>query len=94
MITVEGALPWRAGGEHRRALHVQLGEQPDPADPMIGVMDTAELAAVVVRTRAALARLVLLKDGPRDQRYDTDRTEAWNEARAVIGVQVRLPAEP
>lgn len=40
-------LVWRLGG-NARTIHVQLGSQPDDHDPLIGLMDTAALAARVV----------------------------------------------
>jgi hypothetical protein len=41
--------PWRVGRKVGRTIYMQLGEQPSDDDPLIGVMDTPELAAVVVR---------------------------------------------
>lgn len=45
--------------------------------------------------RAALARLVALKDGPRDEAYERDKSRAWDAARRAVaaappppGVQV------
>jgi hypothetical protein len=40
---------WRTGRKVGRTLYVQLGEAPADRDPLIGVMDTPELAAMAVR---------------------------------------------
>jgi hypothetical protein len=40
--------PWRTGRKTGRTIHVQLTAIPDDDDPLIGVMDTAELARAAV----------------------------------------------
>lgn len=51
---IDLARPWRTGSKHyqghpsHRTIYVQLGDEPSLDDPMIGVMDTPELAARVV----------------------------------------------
>lgn len=42
------ALPWRTGMHVGRTLYAVLGSEPSKDDPLIGVMDTRELAALVV----------------------------------------------
>ena len=44
---------------------------------------------------AALAELVRLKDGPRDEAYERDKQAAWAQARAVLtAVADATVAEP
>lgn len=40
--------PWRAGCHVGRTIYVQLTAVPSDDDPLIGVMDTPELARVAV----------------------------------------------
>jgi hypothetical protein len=46
---------WRTGRKVGRTIYAQLGPEPSDDDPLIGVMDTPELAAEAVRTRNACA---------------------------------------
>lgn len=39
---------WRTGRRVHRTIYCQLGDQPSDHDPLIGVMDSAELAAAAV----------------------------------------------
>jgi hypothetical protein len=39
---------WRTGRKVGRTLYAQPGPEPSDSDPLIGVMDTAELAAEAV----------------------------------------------
>lgn len=39
---------WRTGRKVGRTLYAQLGPEPSDDDPLIGVMDTTELAAEAV----------------------------------------------
>lgn len=48
-------LPWRTGRRVGRTLYAQLGPEASDADPLIGLMDTPELAAEVVEAHNALA---------------------------------------
>lgn len=40
---------FRNGRKVQRTLYVQAGPIPDDSDPLVGVMDTPELAALVVQ---------------------------------------------
>jgi hypothetical protein len=40
--------PWRTGRKVGRTIYAQLGPEPADGDPLIGVMDTPELAAAAV----------------------------------------------
>jgi hypothetical protein len=42
--------PWRTGRTVGRTIYAQGGPRPTPNDPLIGTMDTPELATEVVRT--------------------------------------------
>ena len=42
-------LPWRTGRKVGRTIYVQLGTTPSDNDPLIGMMDTAELAEAAVK---------------------------------------------
>lgn len=44
-------LLWRVGRKVRRTIYRQVGPEPSDDDVLIGVMDTAELAAEVVAAR-------------------------------------------
>jgi hypothetical protein len=49
---------WRIGSKVGRTIHAQLGELPSDDDPLIGVMDTPQLAEEIVNSHnAALARV-------------------------------------
>lgn len=52
-MTVEGgasgARPWRVGRKVGRTIYQQTGPEPSDDDLLIGVMDTPDLAARVVR---------------------------------------------
>lgn len=39
---------WRVGRKVGRTIYQQTGPEPDDTDPLIGVMDTPELAALAV----------------------------------------------
>lgn len=45
--------PWRVGRSVGRTIYAMAGEQGSDADPLIGVMDTPELAAEAVRAHNA-----------------------------------------
>lgn len=47
---------WRVGRKVGRTIYVQLGEEPSDRDPLIGMMDTPEIAALAVRGVNALLR--------------------------------------
>jgi hypothetical protein len=48
---------WRAGGSVGRTIYAQLGADPDPdRDPLLGLMDTPELAQAVVAAHNAALR--------------------------------------
>jgi hypothetical protein len=99
VLDIDPAWPWRQGSKNyrgkgaHRTLYVEVPGQDSLWHPMIGVMDTAELADLVVRTRQALAQLVRLHDGPRDETYLADREPAWTDARELLTEWVRLPTE-
>ena len=42
------AVPWRTGRRVGRTIYAQFGDVPGENDPLIGVMDTPELAAEAV----------------------------------------------
>jgi hypothetical protein len=44
-------LPWRTGRKVGRTIYAQQGPEPSDSDPLIGVMDTPELAALAVAAR-------------------------------------------
>lgn len=44
--------------------------------------------------RAALARLVALKDGPRDEAYEREKGRAWSAARRALAAAAPPPAGP
>ena len=53
------ALPWRQGRHQGRHLYAQLGPEPSDDDPLVGTLDTAELAAEACEAHnAALARRI------------------------------------
>jgi len=54
---------WRSGRHVGRTLYAMSGPEPSDSDPLIGVMDTPELAARVVRDHNA----ALPADGRPDQ---------------------------
>ena len=91
MIELPPELPWRIGSSLGRTLYVQRGADPSKSDRFIGVMDTPELADIVVRTRAALTELVRLYDRASDDVVRTAKIEAWREARRVLAHWIRLP---
>jgi hypothetical protein len=41
--------PWRTGRKVGRTVYAQLGPEPSDDDPLIGLMDTPEMAARVVQ---------------------------------------------
>jgi hypothetical protein len=47
---------WRNGRHNGRLIYAQLGPEPDDTDPMIGSMDSGELAARVVSEHNAALR--------------------------------------
>lgn len=40
--------PWRVGRKLGRTIYAQEGDAPSDEDPLLGIMDTADLAAMVV----------------------------------------------
>lgn len=40
--------PWRVGRKVGRTIYVQINDEPSEDDPLIGVMDTPELAQAAV----------------------------------------------
>lgn len=52
------AQPLRAGRKVGRTLYLQLGPEPSDNDPLVGLMDTRELAAEVVAARNLLPLLL------------------------------------
>jgi hypothetical protein len=60
---------WRNGRHVGRTLYAMAGPEPSDSDPLIGVMDTPELAARVVSDHnAALNRANRTILGPADER--------------------------
>lgn len=51
-------LPWRTGRRVGRTIYEQRGPEPSDADPLIGVMDTPELAARVVEAVNGAADII------------------------------------
>jgi hypothetical protein len=49
-------LPWRVGRKVRRTVYAQVGPEPDDHDKLIGMFDTAALAAAAVRAHNAQLR--------------------------------------
>lgn len=43
------ASTWRTGRKVGRTIYAQMGPEPSDDDPLIGVMDTPDLARLVVR---------------------------------------------
>jgi hypothetical protein len=62
-------LPWRTG-QTGRTVHAQFGDEPTGTDPLIGVMDTQELAAETVFAHSAILAVVPI-----------DRALAWRKGR-------------
>jgi hypothetical protein len=54
---------WRTGRKVGRTIYAQLGAEPSDEDPLIGVMDTPQLASAAVAEHNA-ARKVRLATGP------------------------------
>jgi len=51
------ALPWRQGRHQGRHLYAQTGPEPSDSDPLVGTLDTEELAAEACESHnEALAR--------------------------------------
>jgi hypothetical protein len=48
---------WRVGRKVGRTIYEQLGPEPSDDDELIGVMDTVELAAIVVQAVNGSGRL-------------------------------------
>lgn len=48
------AAKWRTGEKLGRTLYAQLGDEPSPADPFLGIMETPALARHVVSAMNAL----------------------------------------
>jgi hypothetical protein len=55
-------LRWRQGRKVGRTLYAQLGPEPSDNDPLIGVLDTPELAEQVVRDRENARHLAAALD--------------------------------
>jgi len=51
------ALPWRTGRRVGRTIYAQPGAEPSDHDPLIGVMDTPQLASAAVRAHNEPATL-------------------------------------
>ena len=45
---------WRTGRKVGRTIYAQMGNEPSDNDPLIGVMDTPDLARLVVRAVNAM----------------------------------------
>lgn len=56
--TSAAAFPWRTGRKVGRTIYAQQGTEPSDDDPLIGVMDTPEIAA-----EAVLCHNILLSQG-------------------------------
>lgn len=66
---------WRVGRKVGRTIYRQLGDKPHDHDPLIGVMDTPELAE---RAVLAIYAVTLIADYPTEQRNpDGDEQAAW-----------------
>lgn len=52
------------------------------------------LEAKCDRYRDALAELVRLKDGPRDEAYERDKPKAWQAAREALGAALSTTTCP
>lgn len=50
-------MPWRTGRKVGRTIYAQIGDAPADHDPLIGVMDTRELADHAVRAHNVILRL-------------------------------------
>ena len=50
-------MPWRTGSKNGRVIYVDLGHPEHKDEPMIGAMDTRELAARVVQLHNADLRI-------------------------------------
>lgn len=59
---------WRQGRRVGRTIYAQLGPEPADTDPIIGLMDTPELAAQAVNAHNAFAALSI--DDLREAAYD------------------------
>jgi hypothetical protein len=55
--------------------------------------DLVDLRTRVFDAESALAELVRLKDGPRDEAYERDKPLAWSRARVVLAQIPAAPAE-
>jgi hypothetical protein len=53
-------------------------------DPDIALRDYDRVVEELEETREALAELVRLKDGPRDDAYRAAKDAAWERAREVL----------
>lgn len=68
---------WRTGRKVGRTIYVQTGDEPSDDDQLVGMMDTRELAALVVRAvNDHITRQVFRQHGRRDPRcrcaYEVD----------------------
>lgn len=57
MTATNPAPLWRTGRKVSRHLYLQHGPEPSDADPPIGTLDTAELAAQAVEAVNAITRI-------------------------------------
>ena len=78
----------RAGRKVGRTIYWQLGQAPDDADLLVGVMDTPELAAMVVEAVNSRAGSVPPEPGAL---HATTDAQVW--ARAWCAIARRLHAE-
>lgn len=87
-MTPEQEHDFYANPEHHAtagpAVRMRAGK---PISPHVEVVDREYLVALQTRlfdAESALAELVRLKDGPRDDAYRRDKEIAWQRARAVL----------
>lgn len=55
-MTDPALVPWRTGRKVGRTIYAQPGIEPADTDPLIGVMDTPELAWAAVEGHNAVSR--------------------------------------
>jgi hypothetical protein len=86
----------RQGRKVGRTIYAQLGDQPSDDDPLVGVMDTAELARQVVGTAEVFPiperpAFAVIRPGDRLVVSFADRLSPDNVQRARDFVRERIP---
>lgn len=96
----QGSDYWTLTSEANRLVILSIIAERDAALAEVARVRVAVAEEEVdLRTRAsdaesALAELVRLKDGPRDEAYERGKPLAWGRARAVLAQMPAAPAEP